>query len=531
MVFFVWYVLIFYFILIFFVFTLPYGKWIYNYGFSDFFSFTLIFNFEICLFLFVLMLVSLMVFMYGSFYMVGVSRLFYFFFFLFLFVLSMGGLIVFSGSIIMTLIFWDFLGVSSFFLVLFYGNMSSFSGSMSTIFTNRIGDFCIFLFFNGFVFFSCGSLSYQFFGSLVVIMLLLSSFIKGGQYPFGSWLPKAMAAPTPVSCLVHSSTLVTAGVMLMDCYVFITLDCNILCFVFYTGFFTMVVSGFCSLVEEDAKKIVALSTMSQIGFCFLAIGSGFHYLSYIHMISHSFFKSLLFMQVGYLIFVNFGQQDYRSYSFMGLSAPLLVQLQIFFSVVCLCGLLFTSGCCSKEYFMSRFYYGSFNFFLVFFYFLGVFFTFCYCYRMLYLFRVGGGVLDYVGFSSKLFYRSCFFLVFFSIVFTFWWIVSLLSLPMVFNRFEYFVVPFYVFFIYCFFNYFFRYNFVEFKNKFFMDYYALTIYKVIPSFFYFDSLINGLNYFFFGGFHLFSYFFFSLFRGFYHIGVLIIFFFVLLFLIF
>lgn len=341
-----------------------------------------------------------------------------FFFFLFLFVLRIGGLIVFRGSIILVLIFWDFLGVSSFFLVLFYNNVVSRSRSISTVFTNRIGDFCIFLFFNGFIFFSVGVFSYQFFSSLLVFMLFISAFVKGGQYPFGSWLPKAIAAPTPVSCLVHSSTLVTAGVMLMDCYFYVCLNSDVLTFVFYVGFFTIVFSGLCALVEQDAKKVVALSTMSQIGFCFLAIGSGLHYISFIHIIRHSFFKSLLFMQIGYLIYINCGNQDYRGYSYLGICAPILVQLQVFVSVVCLCGLLFTSGCCSKEYFMSRFYYSSFNFFLVFFYFFGVFLTFCYCYRMIYLFRVGCSFFDYVGFSSKLFYYSCFLLVFFSVVFTF-----------------------------------------------------------------------------------------------------------------
>nr|BAV82792.1 NADH dehydrogenase subunit 5 [Onchocerca ochengi] len=531
MLLFVWYVLIFYFFLVVVFLFVPYGKWSYSFGFSDYFNFTFVYNFEVCLFFLVLLLVSFMVFVYGSFYMVGVSRLFYFFFFLFLFVLSMGGLIVFSGSIVLTLVFWDFLGVSSFFLVLFYGNVSARSGAMSTVFTNRIGDFCIFLFFNGFVLFSMSFLSYQFFGSLLVFMLFVSSVIKGGQYPFGSWLPKAMAAPTPVSCLVHSSTLVTAGVMLMDCYVYISLNSDVLSFVFYVGFFTMVFSGFCALVEEDAKKIVALSTMSQIGFCFLAIGSGLHYLSYVHMISHSFFKSLLFMQMGYLIFINFGQQDYRGYSFFGFCAPVLVQLQIFLSVFCLCGLLFTSGSCSKEYFMSRFYYDSYGFFLVFFYFFGVFLTFCYCYRMFFLFRVGASGFDYVGFSSKLFYFSCFFLVFFSVVFTFWWVFGLLSFSAAFNRFEFLVVYFYLFFVYCFCGYFFRYFVIEFKGKFFMDHYACFIYKIFPSFFYFDVFIMGFNYFFFGLFRLFSFFFFSLFRGFYHVGVLIVFFFMLFFLFF
>lgn len=291
-------------------------------------------------------------------------------------------------------------------------------GSISTVFTNRIGDFCIFLFFNGVILFSSSILSYQFFCSFLIFILIISSFIKGGQYPFGRWLPKAIVAPTPVSCLVHSSTLVTAGIMLIDFYVFISMNSDVLSIIFYVGFFTIIISGFCSLIENDAKKIVALSTISQIGFCFLAIGSGFHYLSYIHIIGHSFFKSLLFMQIGYLIFVNFGNQNYRRYSFISFCVPVLVQFQIFVSVICLCGLLFTSGCCRKEYFIFRFYYDSYNIILVFFYFLGIFFTFCYCYRMICLFRVGFLIFDYVGFSSKLFYYSCFFLVFFSIVFVF-----------------------------------------------------------------------------------------------------------------
>nr|YP_009679054.1 NADH dehydrogenase subunit 5 [Setaria labiatopapillosa]QDF64282.1 NADH dehydrogenase subunit 5 [Setaria labiatopapillosa] len=524
-----WEVLVFYFFVFLLIIFLPYGKSSYSFGYNDFFSFFFSYNFEVCLFFLVLLIVSFMIFIYGSFYMVGVSRLFYFFFVLFLFVMSMAALIVSCGNIIMTLVFWAFLGVSSFFLVLFYGNVGSRMGSMSTIFTNRIGDFCIFLFFNGFILFSLGSFSYQFFGSLLVFMLFVSAFVKGGQYPFGSWLPKAMAAPTPVSCLVHSSTLVTAGIMLMDCYSYLFTNSDVLSFVFYVGFFTMIISGLCSLIEEDAKKIIALSTMSQIGFCFLAIGCGLHYVSYIHMISHSFFKSLLFMQMGYLIFINFGQQDYRGYSNFSFCAPVLVQLQVFLSIFCLCGLLFTSGYCSKEYFMSRFYFDSFGIFLVFFYFIGVFLTFCYCYRILYLFRVGCSGFDYVGFSSILFYFSSFFLVFLSVVFTFWWIFSLLNLPLAFNRFEYLGVFFYLFFIFCFFNYFFGYCIIELKSKFFMDHYARYIYKVFPNFSYFDIFIVSFNYFFWGVTRLFSFFFFSLFPGFYHFGFLIVFFFMLFFL--
>uniref|UniRef100_A0A0R3RI89 NADH dehydrogenase subunit 6 n=1 Tax=Elaeophora elaphi TaxID=1147741 RepID=A0A0R3RI89_9BILA len=138
----------------------------------------------------------------------------------------------------------------------------------------------------------------------------------------------------------------------------------------------MVFSSFCALVEKDSKKIVALSTMSQIGFCFLSIGSVI-----------LFFKILLFMQIGYLIFINMGQRNFR------------VQLQIFLSVVCLCGLLFTRGCSSKD------------FLLVFFYFISVFLTFCYCCRIIFLFRVAFSGFNYAGFSSK-----CNSLVFFFLCF-------------------------------------------------------------------------------------------------------------------
>nr|YP_010332256.1 NADH dehydrogenase subunit 5 [Tetrameres grusi]UNY39755.1 NADH dehydrogenase subunit 5 [Tetrameres grusi] len=523
----VWYVLFFYFVLCVFLFFVPYGSWNYSCGFNDFFSFSVSFSFEVCLFFLVLIFVSFFIFVYGSFYMVGGVRLFYFFLVLFSFVMSMGGLIVFSNCVILTLVFWDFLGVSSFFLVLFYNNVVGRCGAMSTVFTNRIGDFSIFLFFNGLILFSVGFLSCQFFSSLVGVMLFVSSFIKGGQYPFGSWLPKAMAAPTPVSCLVHSSTLVTAGLMLMDFYSYVSLGSDFLLFVFFFGFLTVVVSGCCALVESDCKKVVALSTMSQMGFCFLCIGCGLHYVSFVHMIGHSFFKSLLFMQVGYLIFVNFGQQDFRGYSFFGFCVPYLVCLNIYLCVVCLCGLMYTSGYCSKEYFVSCFYCGSYSVLLAFFYFFGVFLTFCYCYRMLFLFRVEFCNYGYVGFSSKLYYLSCCFLVFFSVCFIFWWFFNFLNFVDIFNRIEFFVVFFYFFFLFCVLNYFFKFFVLEFCNKFFMDNYSFFVYKLIPNFWFFELIGLGFNYFLFGLLRFFFFSFFMLFRGVYGLVVVFVISFMLL----
>nr|ASS35166.1 NADH dehydrogenase subunit 5 [Thelazia callipaeda] len=528
---FIFYIVFFYFFLGILVLFLPYGKWFFCLGRGDFFSFFLSFNFEIVLFLFVLLFVSFMVFLFGFFYMGSSVRLFYFFIILFSFVMSTVGLIIFSGSIVVTLFFWDFLGLSSFFLVLFYNNVVSRSGAMSTVFTNRVGDFCIFLFFNGFVFFTLSILSYQFFNCLISLMLFLAGFIKGGQYPFGSWLPKAMAAPTPVSCLVHSSTLVTAGVMLMDFYFYVCLSSFSLSVVFFVGFFTIFFSGLCALLEQDAKKIVALSTMSQIGFCFLCMGSGYHYVSFVHMIGHSFFKSLLFMQVGYIIYLGQGLQDYRGFSGGFVSVPLIVRLQILVSLFCLCGLLFTSGGLSKEYFISCFYSGSFGFFLVFFYFLGVFFTFCYSLRLFNIFGVFNLSFDFVGFSSKIFFFSGFFLVFFSVFFIFWLFMNFLCLSIKFCRFESLVWLLYFFLVFCLFNFFFNYNVLEFKNKFFMDSFSLFIYRFFPKLFYLDNFIFFFNYFFFSFVSFFSFFFSFVLRGGVYSGFFLLFFFFLFFCIF
>nr|YP_011004204.1 NADH dehydrogenase subunit 5 [Metathelazia capsulata]WPS93539.1 NADH dehydrogenase subunit 5 [Metathelazia capsulata] len=509
---FVWYVLIFYIFCFFFLFFLPYGKWSFNFGVWDFLNFTLNFNFDVFIFLFVLFFISFMVFLYGSFYMTNVIRLLYFFLVLFSFVLSMGGLVIFSGSVFLTLVFWDFLGISSFFLVLFYNNMISRSGSMSTVFTNRIGDFCIFIFFNGLFLCSSSYLNYQFFYSLVVFMFFLSAFIKGGQYPFGSWLPKAMAAPTPVSCLVHSSTLVAAGVMLMDFYFYVSVNYSSLVFIFFVGYFTMMFSSFCGLFEQDVKKLVALSTMSQMGFCFMSIGCGLHYVSFLHLISHSFFKSLLFTQVGYLIYFNMGMQDRRGYSLGNFCFPFFCRFQILFCLFNLCGLIFTSGFFSKDYIISSFYYYSYNFFLFFFYFLGIFLTFCYCYRMFSVFFISNYSVNFFYGMNFYYYLSTFFLFFFSLFFIYYILNNYFLFFIFFSYFEYLFWLFYIFFLLMFLKFFFNYIFFEFKYKFFMDVYSYLVYKLFPNLKYFDYFVFSFNYFIFSLFNFLFFVFFSFTRG-------------------
>jgi NADH-ubiquinone oxidoreductase chain 5 len=122
-------------------------------------------------------------------------------------------------------------------------------------------------------------------------------------------LPKAIRAPTPVSSLVHSSTLVTAGLFLL--MIFFDWDKVGLILIFFTGLFSLFLSSILAVYERDIKKLVALRTLSQIGLCFLSFSLGFYFLCFIHLIRHALFKSLLFLQIGFLIYYQCGQQDIR----------------------------------------------------------------------------------------------------------------------------------------------------------------------------------------------------------------------------
>jgi len=132
---------------------------------------------------------------------------------------------------------------------------------------------------------------------------------KRAQYPFSSWLPAAMAAPTPVRALVHSSTLVTAGV-----YVLLRYNPHEYEWLLVAGSVTMLMAGLCACAEMDLKKIVALSTLSQLGVIVVALGLCLKELCFFHLMTHALFKALLFLCVGVYIHNTFGGQDYRSFS-------------------------------------------------------------------------------------------------------------------------------------------------------------------------------------------------------------------------
>lgn len=142
----------------------------------------------------------------------------------------------------------------------------------------------------------------------------------------------------------------------------------------------MFFSSVTALVEEDIKKVVALSTLSQMGFSIMTLGLGLRFVSLVHLISHALFKSCLFMQVGYVIHSSFGQQDGRNYGYNGI-LPLFVQLQLLVTLFCLCGLIFSSGMVRKDLVLEMFFSNREVIIFSIIIFVSIFLTFGYRYRL------------------------------------------------------------------------------------------------------------------------------------------------------
>lgn len=236
---------------------------------------------------------------------------------------------------------------------------------------------------------------------------------KSAQYPFSSWLPLAMAAPTPVSSLVHRRTLVTAGYYVMFCYYRVLLSSGFLFFLVCLGVATVFLSGLSSLFENDLKKVIALSTLSQIGFLVIRLGLGIPILRFLHMISHAFFKSCMFVQVGMLIFLRFSSQDSRSFRRLCVGNP---NLRFFLStcVLRLCGQLFLRGFFRKEPILIISSSSSGGCFLLLLVILGVGFTFLYRTRIIFGLLVSGPIrrktllkMDFLFFSLPLWFLGVF----------------------------------------------------------------------------------------------------------------------------
>jgi len=188
-----------------------------------------------------------------------------------------------------------------------------------------------------------------------------------------------MLAPTPVSALVHSSTLVTAGVYLLFRF---GPSCSY--FVLWAGLLTTLFAGLSCLFESDIKKVIALSTLRQLGIIFSSLGLGCRSLAFAHLNLHASFKALLFMVVGTVIHGVYGSQEARLCTVLWYSAPWLF---LTISLVCLsmCGLVFMSGWASKDAILECSYNLGFPYFSLLLYYLGICLTVGYCYRLLFRF--------------------------------------------------------------------------------------------------------------------------------------------------
>nr|BBB55908.1 NADH dehydrogenase subunit 5 [Oncomelania hupensis nosophora] len=267
-----------------------------------------------------------------------------------LFVLSMN-LLVFIPSLPALLLGWDGLGIVSFALVIYYQNMKSLGAGMLTIMANRIGDVMILL--------SIGilvlqghwiiNLMWDFHLSMyLVLTITVAAMTKSAQIPFSAWLPAAMAAPTPVSALVHSSTLVTAGVfLLIRFYPFLSESSMFQPALLFISVLTLLLAGIGANYENDLKKIIALSTLSQLGVMMMSLGMGMVSLSLFHLYTHALFKALLFLCAGMIIHNSSNYQDIRSMGLISKQAPLTIAC-LNIANLSLCGAPFLSGFYSKD---------------------------------------------------------------------------------------------------------------------------------------------------------------------------------------
>nr|WRO44722.1 NADH dehydrogenase subunit 5 [Cyrebion subrufolineatus] len=337
------------------------------------------------LFMSFVLLISSMVIYYSYEYMDGDLNLSRFIILVVLFVISMMFLII-SPNLISILLGWDGLGLISYCLVIYYQNVKSFNAGMLTALSNRIGDVALLMSIAWMMNYGSWNFIYyldfkanDYFMNLIMLFVILAGMTKSAQIPFSSWLPAAMAAPTPVSSLVHSSTLVTAGVYLLIRFNF-SMNYYMLMFLLFISLLTMFMAGLGANFEYDLKKIVALSTLSQLGLMISVLALGDYILSYYHLLMHALFKALLFMCMGMIIHNLGGCQDIRFMGGLSTQMPLTC-LFLNISNLSLCGLPFLTGFYSKDLileFMSMTYLNMFVYF-IFYFSIGL--TVSYSYRL------------------------------------------------------------------------------------------------------------------------------------------------------
>ena len=329
-------------------------------------------------------LISRIILGYSKYYISMEKNFFRFLLVLLLFVFSIC-LLITRSNLVGLILGWDGLGLSSYVLVIFYQNEFSCSAGILTVLSNRVGDVCILLSIG--LMYSYGTWSFiLIYGNIWFCLrcfIMLAGFTKRAQIPFSAWLPAAMAAPTPVSALVHSSTLVTAGVFVFVRFYY-CIDKNVCLIILVRSIITMFIAGLGAMFEADFKKIIALSTLRQLGLIIIEVGLGFIDIAFCHLIVHALFKSVLFICAGVIIHTNRNLQDNRKLGGLVISSPVL---RMIFGVrnISLCGFPFLSGFFSKDLILEGFFgVGVISFLLTFMVILGIGFTVYYRFRFIFL---------------------------------------------------------------------------------------------------------------------------------------------------
>ena len=289
-----------------------------------------------------------------------------------IFMFSMIGITV-ADNLIMIFVFWELVGFSSYLLIAHYLTTDEAAqASKKAFIVNRVGDFGFLI---GIV------LTYWAFGTVNLLELgdlvdfdpsLISTFLglalacgfigKSAQFPLHVWLPDAMAGPTPVSALIHAATMVAAGIYLLLRIEFMFTE-HALSLLAILGAGMGLYAGFCALVQRDIKKILAYSTLSQLGYMAAAFGLGMPGIALFHLMTHAFFKALMFLGSGSVIHACHHEQDIFKYGGLRKKMP-ITAITFLVGVLAICGVNFLSGYFSKDAILLTAYNGNMPVFIL-----------------------------------------------------------------------------------------------------------------------------------------------------------------------
>ncbi len=306
-------------------------------------------------------------------------------------------ILVTANNFLLMFVGWEGVGICSYLLVCFwFTRIAANQSSLSAFLTNRVGD-CFLTIGMFAILWSFGNIDYSTVFSLapyinekvvtiIGICLLIGAMAKSSQVGLHVWLPMAMEGPTPVSALIHAATMVTAGVyLLMRTSPLIEYSSTVLMLCLCIGAVTTVFSSLIGLFQQDIKKVIAYSTMSQLGMMVIAVGLSCYNIALFHLINHAFYKGLLFLGAGAVIHAVADNQDFRKYGGLRPFLPLTYSVMLIASLS-LVAFPFMTGFYSKDFILEsaygQYYYSSTVVYMI--ATIGAMFTTLYSIKVLYL---------------------------------------------------------------------------------------------------------------------------------------------------